>query len=132
MFQSTSSEEDVVSSILALRCRQLSSCFNPRPPKRTLCLDTGCHYTLLIRFNPRPPKRTLCRGLLRDRPQDCSFNPRPPKRTLCLLRAASVLLNSLFQSTSSEEDVVSTSIFAHPLPVSSFNPRPPKRTLCRV
>ena len=39
-----------------------------------------------------------------------SFNPRPPKRTLCLFIIAGMVgMGTLFQSTSSEEDVVSVS-----------------------
>ena len=83
-FQSTSSEEDVVSSSKTVDTCQVPS-FNPRPPKRTLCL-LGIYATPSIccvsihvlrrgrcvpctvwhkprhthRFNPRPPKRTLC------------------------------------------------------------------------
>ncbi len=38
----------------------------------------------------------------------------------------------MFQSTSSEEDVVSLDIKLHARNDKGFNPRPPKRTLCRV
>ena len=82
-------------------------------------------------FNPRPPKRTLCLMSCAPPLKDQSFNPRPPKRTLCLFcapvtiqlsvvsihvlrRGRYVIIlqktsrhNQLFQSTSSEEDVVS-------------------------
>ena len=37
-FQSTSSEEDVVSQDIGI-IRDIISSFNPRPPKRTLCLQ---------------------------------------------------------------------------------------------
>ena len=40
MFQSTSSEEDVVSKSMC-KCRDGHYCFNPRPPKRTLCLEVS-------------------------------------------------------------------------------------------
>ena len=36
----------------------------------------------------------------------------------------------MFQSTSSEEDVVSDPNIVRTAIVTSFNPRPPKRTLC--
>ena len=131
-FQSTSSEEDVVSGIEVMILSTLTFCFNPRPPKRTLCQHTvSCTV------------------------HTSSFNPRPPKRTLCLDQIKPSVKAKLFQSTSSEEDVVSGAATAHydvmPLDVSihvlrrgrcvtlairqvaeyySFNPRPPKRTLC--
>ena len=60
--------------------------FNPRPPKRTLCLDSTDFFARLF----------------------TSFNPRPPKRTLCLDHfGAEFAGKTEFQSTSSEEDVVS-------------------------
>ena len=63
----------------------VSLCFNPRPPKRTLCpLKLSVLQRIQDSFNPRPPKRTLCRILaLRCRQLSSCFNPRPPKRTLC-------------------------------------------------
>ena len=60
LFQSTSSEEDVVSQN-PIRCICLIQGFNPRPPKRTLCLLLSpCMFGIKDCFNPRPPKRTLC------------------------------------------------------------------------
>ena len=130
-FQSTSSEEDVVSAlVLDMQPHPLWR-FNPRPPKRTLCLVRTILYgffamfqstsseedvvsylgagtrTAQYCFNPRPPKRALC---LYNQP--CSlcrhgrFNPRPPKRTLCPPCLSALQLSHKFQSTSSEEDVV--------------------------
>ena len=84
MFQSTSSEEDVVSN----------------------CASTPPY--VFIGFNPRPPKRTLCReadGFQWDGTK--RFNPRPPKRTLCPDEDIVISSAYVFQSTSSEEDVVS-------------------------
>ena len=137
-------------------CKDLSLCFNPRPPKRTLCpILLPIVAPSLLRFNPRPPKRTLCpnklyrffhsvsvsihvlrRGRCVSHYYDViiliiCFNPRPPKRTLCLWTYGFVDIQAivsihvlrrgrcvvarrgnmrgvrLFQSTSSEEDVVS-------------------------
>ena len=58
------------------------------------------------------------------------FNPRPPKRTLCQKQTTWTKLHSTFQSTSSEEDVVSITIRTNMCKTFCFNPRPPKRTLC--
>ena len=84
-------------------------CFNPRPPKRTLCLaQTATTKTYRSSFNPRPPKRTLCRhGSGVNKPNGFTF-----------------------QSTSSEEDVVSCIAQDVVCLSDGFNPRPPKRTLC--
>ena len=131
-FQSTSSEEDVVSrqtraSNWALRC------FNPRPPKRTLCLE---------------------KGLAKYRGNSVSIHVL--RRGRCVQLTTGIHGNDmLFQSTSSEEDVVSSDFnFIRPTVIVSihvlrrgrcvnhvvrlrqglwcFNPRPPKRTLCLV
>ena len=60
LFQSTSSEEDVVSATVH-RHPLDQECFNPRPPKRTLCPTQPAKWSgLFDSFNPRPPKRTLC------------------------------------------------------------------------
>ena len=202
MFQSTSSEEDVVS---AIKGAGTTHCFNPRPPKRTLCrpaatLCSGAYFvsihvlrrgrcvlgslskttSQITSFNPRPPKRTLCpagyhknehntyvsihvlrRGRCVDGAVDFGsqvangFNPRPPKRTLCLqgvshfaklghvsihvlrrgrcvtVRCERSHAFSWFQSTSSEEDVVSARMAILLYVSMCFNPRPPKRTLCQ-
>ena len=84
VFQSTSSEEDVVSCELVppdLRCK----CFNPRPPKRTLCLNPVLYAV---------PTRLVSIHVLR--------------RGRCVLdRYKRIDYNGAFQSTSSEEDVVS-------------------------
>ena len=84
VFQSTSSEEDVV-SILCARLLHPLTRFNPRPPKRTLCLiDTqylfgSIHVSIHV----------LRRGR-------------------CVLFGSSLFVGfTSFQSTSSEEDVVS-------------------------
>ena len=106
VFQSTSSEEDVVSVVRTCEV-DVPLGFNPRPPKRTLCLSAplictitnwfqstsseedvvsgamGSMRTIQGRFNPRPPKRTLCRRLHGASSTRSRFNPRPPKRTLC-------------------------------------------------
>ena len=83
-------------------------------------------------FNPRPPKRTLCLNVQDVNIKPClSFNPRPPKRTLCHDQIADGPTLDVFQSTSSEEDVVSAVLMLPVLHPLSFNPRPPKRTLCR-
>ena len=108
-FQSTSSEEDVV-SFFCDWIVDFNTGFNPRPPKRTLC-----PYHLFVTFT-----------------YPSGFNPRPPKRTLCLTDYLSGFQDQLkFQSTSSEEDVVSYVDIDTCIYNVSFNPRPPKRTLCR-
>ena len=58
-FQSTSSEEDVVSCLQSV-FDQVYYGFNPRPPKRTLCQKHRRDVKSCRCFNPRPPKRTLC------------------------------------------------------------------------
>ena len=58
------------------------------------------------------------------------FNPRPPKRTLCHISGYFPCGLNMFQSTSSEEDVVSCVALPSASGLFSFNPRPPKRTLC--
>ena len=82
-------------------------------------------------FNPRPPKRTLCpkRGFGLCRVADVSIHVL--RRGRCVgIKATNRLYASVFQSTSSEEDVVSIYRAGHLLRFFCFNPRPPKRTLC--
>ena len=82
-FQSTSSEEDVVSRH---RCRQrtCASRFNPRPPKRTLCLSYQVIYQLKRQVSIHVLRRGRCvRNQLHRWTAWLRFNPRPPKRTLC-------------------------------------------------
>ena len=84
LFQSTSSEEDVVSPLLQIGYK-VHIWFQSTSSEEDVV--SGCkiiHVWQLYGFNPRPPKRTLC--LDKD-----TFDP----------------LISMFQSTSSEEDVVS-------------------------
>ena len=85
-------------------------CFNPRPPKRTLCRN---HNSFLIYdkvwFQSTSSEEDVVSGISGVTIGDLSksFNPRPPKRTLCLDKASRLMLYFMFQSTSSEEDVVS-------------------------
>ena len=84
-FQSTSSEEDVVSNFPRAAARRNYLCFNPRPPKRTLC-----RRDLLLRW------------------EDLLVSIHVLRRGRCVAEfAAEMTPAQLFQSTSSEEDVVS-------------------------
>ena len=82
-FQSTSSEEDVVSPGIE-DYGSSSWRFNPRPPKRTLCLMccTLITSTFVVSIHVLRRGRCVKRSLCHVRNDDC-FNPRPPKRTLC-------------------------------------------------
>ncbi len=106
-FQSTSSEEDVV-SVQSAENRHQTKCFNPRPPKRTLCLSAwrsithskpvsihvlrrgrcvhygNVTYYALDTVSIHVLRRGRCViGYAGDPPAAVGFNPRPPKRTLC-------------------------------------------------
>ena len=131
LFQSTSSEEDVVSSMQhPYHCPRTS--FNPRPPKRTLCPFYCMWEQAPYRVSIHVLRRGRCVFIrCLDSLHPLRFNPRPPKRTLCPSWSPTRYASVMFQSTSSEEDVVSRPLHtAYTLPCS-FNPRPPKRTLCR-
>ena len=84
VFQSTSSEEDVV-SLPRVYCIRLYTCFNPRPPKRTLCRGASTVNVVINVFQSTSSEEDVVSSN-RARVfffQNC-FNPRPPKRTLCL------------------------------------------------
>ena len=87
MFQSTSSEEDVVSRVNGIMASIEIVSIHVLRRGRCVCFAHAQNWFKLLCFNPRPPKRTLCRIL-----------PYLIKRL------------SKFQSTSSEEDVVSGSV----------------------
>ena len=83
-FQSTSSEEDVVS-------RHGVPLHTLNPVSIHVLRRGRCVIRRFLRrqprssFNPRPPKRTLCHNYTRRTIGTTKrFNPRPPKRTLCL------------------------------------------------
>ena len=157
-FQSTSSEEDVVSLDIVVMAQEIV-CFNPRPPKRTLCRE-GLN-TLQgegLSFNPRPPKRTLCHeGSCCQLNKGYWFQSTSSEEDVVSSefdgafvfssvvsihvlrrgRCVAIVLNArsglvMFQSTSSEEDVVSFPYQVGKDRQGSFNPRPPKRTLCHA
>ena len=90
---------------------QVLSCFNPRPPKRTLCpIVYWSERISTVSFNPRPPKRTLCRlyHLLSKYLSHVSIHVLRRGRCVdCTIYCQST--SHMFQSTSSEEDVVSGS-----------------------
>ena len=106
-FQSTSSEEDVVSDMIIPRAIKLSG-FNPRPPKRTLCLGGALTGAGDYMFQSTSSEEDVV-----------SISTKP-----C------VQSDFMFQSTSSEEDVVSGLKVVCRHSFQCFNPRPPKRTLC--
>ena len=109
--------------------------FNPRPPKRTLCLYiiTVVSKGMIVSIHVLRRGRCVNFVLILFTVGVLCFNPHPPKRTLCLctrIDVSAVLLVSIhvlrrgrcvsgyhskatiakaFQSTSSEEDVVSPS-----------------------
>ena len=108
MFQSTSSEEDVVSQESGLQYQGHYLSFNPRPPKRTLCLACRPDAAHTDRVSIHVLRRGRCVTSIFAHPLPVSsFNPRPPKRTLCPVTNFVLPATSMFQSTSSEEDVVS-------------------------
>ena len=137
--------------------QEVMICFNPRPPKRTLCPPSACCVDArpslvsihvlrrgrCITSSHVPPiqlygvsihvlRRGRCvfGGIVVLRHYAICFNPRPPKRTLCLTYSCPSLSLNKFQSTSSEEDVVSPIQWYFTSTRLRFNPRPPKRTLC--
>ena len=130
-FQSTSSEEDVVSPNEKQGGFDMIG-FNPRPPKRTLCPQ---------RVSPTPAQVNVSIHVLR-RGRCVWFNLDQARLSWLvsihvLRRGRCVIFDQyfatqgkLFQSTSSEEDVVSTNPPGRQYAFTSFNPRPPKRTLC--
>ena len=83
--------------------------FNPRPPKRTLCPNGYVYEYARSNVSIHVLRRGRCvcvGGLIHG--SSLGFNPRPPKRTLCPESSETLYLEvKMFQSTSSEEDVVS-------------------------
>ena len=108
-------------------------CFNPRPPKRTLCLDKaradGTKTVVSIHVLRRGRCVSCCTlALTIGRVfQSTSSEEDVVSRS----HADHARYDKQFQSTSSEEDVVSAPSLDAASPINSFNPRPPKRTLCR-
>ena len=131
-FQSTSSEEDVVSWSVWKHCSTNRTSFNPRPPKRTLCHLKMLNTVYNVPFQSTSSEEDVVSQLQNIIQQAVlCFNPRPPKRTLCPeCDYGYFIISNRFQSTSSEEDVVSSLCFVSVAYVKGFNPRPPKRTLC--
>ena len=107
MFQSTSSEEDVVSAAVGS--------FAP-------CQTVSIH---VLRRG-----RCVVAALFRNAP-DYNVSIHVLRRGRCVLYSYVGSCNSQkFQSTSSEEDVVSIVCGTNRRDLVCFNPRPPKRTLC--
>ena len=105
--------------------------FNPRPPKRTLCpaqpavLDTTDPVSIHVL------RRGRCVSLIVDGSVGCpSFQSTSSEEDVVSQHFPQYLYELLFQSTSSEEDVVSGLFHLYSQHLPSFNPRPPKRTLC--
>ena len=132
------------------------SCFNPRPPKRTLCpsrqrcsrahpdvsihvLRRGrCVFVRVVRKMTIGPVsiHVLRRGrcVILATAYDIlapvvSIHVLRRGRCVCSVDVAGIAPIK-FQSTSSEEDVVSNTRHGILLKMCCFNPRPPKRTLC--
>ena len=133
-FQSTSSEEDVVSTI-EITYGTSSFSFNPRPPKRTLCPGGEIPLIWDISVSIHVLRRGRCVPIFIRyiRPILSSFNPRPPKRTLCRgsTRQATRTLFG-FNPRPPKRTLCPTSAATLASVWSGFNPRPPKRTLCQV
>ena len=87
MFQSASSEEDGVSTTI----------------KKVAI------YVFLFQSTPSEEDVVFSSALPRRLCVAC-FNPRPPKRTLCPIFSGSNASRVMFQSASSEEDVVSAKV----------------------
>ena len=106
--------------------------FNPRPPKRTLCLYSDrCVSTFLMRFQSTSSEEDVVSPPLKFKPRLEFVSIHVLRRGRCVsLKTDNQNTLSLFQSTSSEEDVVSVISCSSQCVIYSFNPRPPKRTLC--
>ena len=107
VFQSTSSEEDVVSHQVVMQPACLLNGFNPRPPKRTLCRGLPCRTAATTFQSTSSEEDVVSIITYANKYHEPCFNPRPPKRTLCLCLKCNKPNKPVFQSTSSEEDVVS-------------------------
>ena len=132
-----------------------TKCFNPRPPKRTLCHESFLGSAADIQFQSTSSEEDVVsvyvwyKGLkvkvfqstsseedvVSDAIVDSTLSPNEFQSTSSEEDVVSQLLMHhlaimLFQSTSSEEDVVSNFMRAGGPQRSCFNPRPPKRTLC--
>ena len=131
LFQSTSSEEDVVSTCGVAQTEWIE--FQSTSSEEDVVSFYHRHvYIFRLCFNPRPPKRTLCLWLHGDVDiENVKVSIHVLRRGRCVLFTGLPFMSlTMFQSTSSEEDVVSQTrlLFYHHL--GCFNPRPPKRTLC--
>ena len=107
MFQSTSSEEDVVS--VCASCIANPELVSIHVLRRGRCVGNLSWSIYSCRcFNPRPPKRTLCRKYKTSNTYIIRVSIHVLRRGRCVLRHLKSYIPLVrFQSTSSEEDVVS-------------------------
>ena len=107
--------------------------FNPRPPKRTLCPRRPQTRRYKFHVSIHVLRRGRCVTIVLDQWSELIFivSIHVLRRGRCVAVIFICLgIYAKFQSTSSEEDVVSVSFCRLSAVLKSFNPRPPKRTLC--
>ena len=132
-FQSTSSEEDVVSFIGFCHFVMLSVSIHVL--RRGRCVAIAAPFVLpQIAFQSTSSEEDVVSIVYwSERISTVSFNPRPPKRTLCrhnLTHGRSISFVSIHVLRRGRCVELSFQIIIQAL--GSFNPRPPKRTLCRT